>query len=642
MQAPANGVEFSSSSDEELSNAIRRNGRLRLKEIKKDERRVRIADKSQQPPSHVDVANVSVQIRRGMIYSSERRRYISIVHAKTATGQYFGDLRRRTAQRRDVDPSCVVLRAIDNGCAGGEVTLDVADDCGFYLFVRIANHQPPIRAAEPMTITHKAIMEKHVGGDYHLTTLWSIRRCVGNTMIARIESRNTICACCEQEEEKERCAAPPQVRETRLSLSSRHDETIALIGVMASQSATPFVILVTSSGRVCRICYNPVSGEPEVLMPAGAAPAPRNNDSMDDDDAAEVHEDQLPVLVGKAAHGTRCLVLHEEMRVSYGAPLSGSNAIMTYQRQLRFACLDDEGVSISGREWHFRNQQTRSCDALCVVEHPSDRSLLGGVAVFGHTATLFCCRPCNPSPRSGFLPRESQVTSLIVLHPAVPAHGASDDEILSCAVMVCGMRNGTLQLIPIRFVFGDESGRRVGGTGCIVWDTTVRHPGASVQSLYAVDRWRFLSAGTDGSVNLWDYRDMAAGKSLRLFGNAPGKQADDSVAFGSAVAFCEIHHFQRRCSDVLCLVASASGHAVLFAATNDHFTHPRGRKSKFVELVHPAFGRNCVVGMRHRWGPSSVATYSNQSTVEITVSCAGAARDVWCLEVALSPDTFHV
>ncbi|KEG10283.1 hypothetical protein DQ04_03931010 [Trypanosoma grayi] len=119
----------SSSSDEDLRTALRRNARVREGE----ERAL---------PTSISLSTVyngeTVDVRCGTIYCPLRKRYFHIRSVKQNAAAFFGDGNLRRCQRRYLSPSSVELLDASHGeevtdeCR--RVTLAECDDKGFYLF----------------------------------------------------------------------------------------------------------------------------------------------------------------------------------------------------------------------------------------------------------------------------------------------------------------------------------------------------------------------------------------------------------------------------------------------------------------------------------------------------------------------------
>ncbi|KAH8612650.1 hypothetical protein ERJ75_000878900 [Trypanosoma vivax] len=101
--------------------------------------------------------------------------------------------------------------------------------------------------------------------------------------------------------------------------------------------------------------------------------------------------------------------------------------------------------------------------------------------------------------------------------------GAYSSGALVGKVVVCGMRNGTIQVQPLELIKTRS------------FDTSVRHNGSSVSYLYCVpDTFNFVSVSSCGEVKLWDVRYMSTVEPVSEIGGCTGVQR----YHGSQATFC--------------------------------------------------------------------------------------------------------
>ena len=131
-------TEFSSSSDEELNRALRRNNRGRRRQTRRDERCITTVI---EPPTNPVVFNDQIIMpRAGTVYCPSRRHYFKLVSVQAAPGLVFGAPQLRIWQRHAAEEKNTDQRLVLDPRTGKNIDLSAADPQGFYIAVFEKSH----------------------------------------------------------------------------------------------------------------------------------------------------------------------------------------------------------------------------------------------------------------------------------------------------------------------------------------------------------------------------------------------------------------------------------------------------------------------------------------------------------------------
>lgn len=485
-------MEFSStSSDDEALVADLRRAHERERRDESGIVTVRPPHGSSRPTEVTIGGGTTIEARKGTIFIPVRDRYVHVLDAKRRPEFFFGDARLRPAQRPKLDPHRVLLLRTSPGLPATrwlETSLEAARDTDFFVFKEVTpasaprpephSRSAPSAASAPPT-AHPARASTTVPVHSPRLSMHGLLR--GSQRFATLTPPRPVLPL--QGGQWERLPSLPEW--------AHGEEALALDpcdGSVLRYNGLSKQVRTTSRASSGRGWMESVCPTPQTMPTQQALGITSLYHSYSNVTAVN--------SCGRALIGSTCATL-----------------LLCPPAEPCGLLAPSPPCSLASSRAHAPYHSWCSCSYA--NGHAPWLGLASNGAVFEATADLHVGRWVERRVRHFARTPVTAVCALALSHCAPPR------------AIVAGMRNGTMQLIPL----GEKE--KAGE-----FDTAVRHQGACVQTMEALVTRPFevVSVASNGEAKVWDVRYLAPSKPPVRELNTVSRFAEQ---FGAKATFCD-------------------------------------------------------------------------------------------------------